>query len=350
MLMLTSVAAASARLLASDLAARAVPLAAPPRPATALVQHGCTRVDGIVSAEHCRRLKRHIFALQAVATLPSEEPADLRHIPGTRIRFREAIDCAFAGSRSDILLPTEDPLVAETLRLVLGALHSTLQAGGLRLPLIENSGTGDRASSAASGATAAAEAAAFEADAGRSDLGVGLELVECACLVSRPGSTHQEIHSDYRRDLPLQQPPRLVAFLYLQDTPTVEHGATIFLPDTATAAAHAAYYDAATAGGVDGTAGGIGAAGSASAPRCATLRAGDVAVYDASLLHFGSANSVQGNQRAVMYLGVAREGETEVLAPRLSAPTELQAVEPLTIARLLRGRAGRSVGGQLSDE
>ena len=237
MLMLTSVAAASARLLASDLA-RAVPLAAPPRPATALVQHGCTRVDGVVSAEHCRRLKRHIFALQAVATLPTEEPADLRHIPGTRIRFREAIDCAFAGSRSDILLPTEDPLVAETLRLVLGALHSTLQAGGLRLPLIENSGTGDRSSSAASGATAAAEAAAFEADAGCSDLGVGLELVECACLVSRPGSTHQEIHSDYRRNLPLQQPPRLVAFLYLQDTPTVEHGATIFPPEDV--AAHAA--------------------------------------------------------------------------------------------------------------
>ena len=38
--------------------------------------------------------------------------------------------------------------------------------------------------------------------------------------------------------------------------------------------------------------------------RCATLGVGDVAIYDASVLHFGSANSVLNNTRVVLYFGV----------------------------------------------
>ena len=40
----------------------------------------------------------------------------------------------------------------------------------------------------------------------------------------------------------------------------------------------------------------------------ATLRAGDALMYDASVLHFGSANSVADNDRVVLYFGVSRGG------------------------------------------
>ena len=39
-------------------------------------------------------------------------------------------------------------------------------------------------------------------------------------------------------------PPRLVAFLYLQDTPSAEWGATHFLPGTSTAQAHSRFFEA----------------------------------------------------------------------------------------------------------
>ena len=72
-----------------------------------------------------------------------------------------------------------------------------------------------------------------------------LELIECAALIAEPGCEHQGTHADYRRflskgELPksARMPPRLVAFLYLQDTPSAEWGATHFLPGTSTAQAH----------------------------------------------------------------------------------------------------------------
>lgn len=110
------------------------------------------------------------------------------------------------------------------------------------------------------------------------------ELIECAAMWCRPGATHQSLHTDFFRfvdeeegggiegegergaysdddgdddadndatyyehgglvvvvvddddgedgaAMELQLPPRVVAFVYLQDVPTVEHGATAFLP------------------------------------------------------------------------------------------------------------------------
>ena len=44
----------------------------------------------------------------------------------------------------------------------------------------------------------------------------------------------------------------------------------------------------------------------------ATLRAGDAVVFDASVLHFGGANTVADNERVVLYFGVARDGEAAV--------------------------------------
>ena len=46
----------------------------------------------------------------------------------------------------------------------------------------------------------------------------------------------------------------------------------------------------------------------------ATVRAGDVVVYDASVLHFGSANTVAGNDRAVFYFGISRAGHAACCA------------------------------------
>ena len=78
-----------------------------------------------------------------------------------------------------------------------------------------------------------------------------LELIECAALIAEPGCEHQGTHADYRRflskgELPksARMPPRLVAFLYLQDTPSAEWGATHFLPGTSTAQAHSRFFEA----------------------------------------------------------------------------------------------------------
>ena len=82
-----------------------------------------------------------------------------------------------------------------------------------------------------------------------------LELIECAALIAEPGCEHQGTHADYRRflskgELPksARMPPRLVAFLYLQDTPSAEWGATHFLPGTSTAQAHSRFFEAGEAG------------------------------------------------------------------------------------------------------
>ena len=40
----------------------------------------------------------------------------------------------------------------------------------------------------------------------------------------------------------------------------------------------------------------------------ATVRAGDAVTYDASVLHYGTANAVEGNDRMVLYFSVARAG------------------------------------------
>ena len=187
---------ASGAVLTSDLALRSTPLTATAHPARALVSQGCARIDGVVSRVFADRMKQHILHHAAA---PSDGlGTDPRHVPGTRIRFRDAIHVELGRDRSDVLLPTEDPLVAETLRQVLGALHGTLQAGALRLPLLDPvSATTTPATAEAaetSGATVAAAAAAL-ADAGDLDYDgeeLELELVECACLINRPGSSHQE--------------------------------------------------------------------------------------------------------------------------------------------------------------
>jgi ectoine hydroxylase-related dioxygenase (phytanoyl-CoA dioxygenase family) len=153
-----------------------------------------------------------------------------------------------------------------------------------------------------------------------------IELVECGALIARPGATHQAVHADYRRNNVLitkhaeggradearpssangaperpPMPPRIVVFVYLQDVTSYAHGPTVFLPGTANAAAHEKVLDGS---------GAVRAGSLEDRPPewMATARAGDAVVYDASVLHFGAANRVKGNERAVFYFGVSRDG------------------------------------------
>jgi hypothetical protein len=294
----------------------------------ALETAGVVRIDGVLDPDTCSLLRQHI--LEMTGDIPIGDPADKQFVPGTRLRFKEAVDLPMDGwkgkawTRNDVLLPLDDSLVANALRVTSVALRELL-SGAVCLP-------GDAAS--------------------------GLELVECAALIARSGAVHQMVHADFVRGgqhpaweaapgstvaapatgrdsggedmLGLsediwaqleqaaapkaadevsghdstastnpygQMPPRLVTFVYLQDVPTAQHGATVFLPGTANDAAHERHL------------GGEASARPTSAPAVlATLRAGDVVVFDASTLHFGGANTVADNERVVFYFGFARNG------------------------------------------
>ena len=326
---------------------------------------GVVRINNVLEAGRCRMIRERILELSeedALRIKMGVDPEDKRFVPGTRLRFGDAVCLPMDGAswtRNDVLLPLEDGLVAEALRVAAGTLQSVLTAGATCLP-------GDAAS--------------------------GLELVELAALVSRSGARHQMLHADFRRDvdfatiaamggppvLPLipeekdevpptalaegedqrakiravlesdqavkagdaaaaaeapiatsanafeQMPPRLVTFVYLQDVPSAEHGATVFLPGTANAAAHARHL-----GGEDPQSRpkampetgilrltditkDVTEEDAAPTAVIATLRAGDAVVFDASVLHFGGANTVTDNERVVLYFGVARDGMAAV--------------------------------------
>lgn len=169
---------------------------------------------------------------------------------------------------------------------------------------------------------------------GEDGSGKDLELVEVASLIVRPGSSHQQFHGDYRRFKQIGEgeepfsntearmgklPPRLVTFVALQDVPTKEHGSTGFVTGTNNAQAHEFVYEGQ----------GIGANENSSDEEiAAAMKAresildistkgvvaacgfckGDMLIYDASVLHWGGANSVPNNDRAMLYFGLARQG------------------------------------------
>ena len=102
-------------------------------------------------------------------------------------------------------------------------------------------------------------------------------------------------------------PPRLVTFIYLQPVDTRFHGPTVFLPGTANAAAHGRVLDRSgrmRPGSLDGR----------ESEWMATVNAGDAVIYDASVLHYGAANTVEGNDRMVFYFGISRSGHASQCA------------------------------------
>ena len=128
------------------------------------------------------------------------------------------------------------------------------------------------------------------------------------------------IDDDAGNDLP----PRLVTFLYLQDCPTLAHGPTAFLPGTADAEAHLLNeFDEEALVEFHGPA------------EVATVDAGDAVIYDASVLHFATANVVPKNDRVVFYCSFALPGAAAAAyVPPPSLPDGMVAAAPLPLSSL----------------
>lgn len=360
------------------------PLLATPndgRASEVLKKCGVVRINGVLDPDVCALTRERILELTSNITAANTD--DLSHVPGTRLRFKTAVQLPMDGkgtsmwTRNDVLLPLEDVLVANALRSACHKLEDVLFDGAAsNLP---------------------------------GDVNSGLELVELAALIARSGASHQMLHADFRRDddfetiaalggepvptreqvavdetaeaedglgidediwtmlekgtvadtssppksrmapaapaAPLgtdekkrnsfgQMPPRLVTFIYLQDVPTSKHGATVFLPGTANAEAHEEHLgsrvpkitapkEAPPKSAMPNTVGllrlkDLSSASSYASPPppgpelpgavIATLNAGDAVVFDASVLHFGGANTVTDNERVLLYFGFARDG------------------------------------------
>lgn len=305
--------------LEDALVMHATPLeASPDRSAAAhdLLTKGVCRINRVVPETDCSALRRHVVATLRRRAADHREAAayasDLRHIPGTRLRFGEPLAVPLNGHRTDLLLPLEDDAVSNVLQRLADELGDILLAGatGGLLPVPPTPPTPTPPDAAGETATATS---------------TPLELVEAACLISEPGASHQDVHADFRRDAnrpSTRLDPRIVAFLYLQDAPTPRHGPTVFVPSTNTPDFHDAYYNRHyehnhNDDDNNNNSKSIHHINNQShsnsrtdlllraGPRCATLGCGDVAIYDASVLHFGSANTVPDNTRVVLYFGVA---------------------------------------------
>ena len=248
------------RLIEAKLAKHAVPLVASVDAAADLRLRGVARMNGILSAAQCAALRLHVGALAERSLDPETakwaawmDPDALgRFVPGTRLRFADALEQQLENKhRRDILLPLEDAVVRDALGVAADKTRPVLEKG----------------------------AAACLAGAGEG----ALELVECGVLASTFGAGHQRLHADFWRDgAGLRaddrgaMPPRLVCFVYLQDTPTVAHGPTGFLPGTATAEAHAATVAPDGSIKTEALAGAV--------AEVATVEAGDAVLYDASVM------------------------------------------------------------------
>jgi hypothetical protein len=318
-----------------------------------LQRDGVVRIDGrSVDPDLCSALRSKILEETSQSPSTSMDIMDKKYVPGTRLRFDVAMDLAFGGDvRHDLLLPLYNncPELPPVLRSAASKLEPLLVAAADSL-LQRLYGSSASASELEGGSTS------------------NLEVVEVGSLLVRPGSGHQAMHGDYRRfhngHNPQQQqqaeeepmantqarmetlPPRLVCFVALQDVPTNQHGATGFVTGTHTSEAHELVY---------GTGQGITAKQDdpqkievANRNRQAILDLsmqqasgvrmtegmgrGDMLVYDASVLHWGGANSVPHNDRAMLYFGVALPGAAAMLSGKPSKVMEsFEIVPPLLL-------------------
>jgi hypothetical protein len=159
MSMTTSTRPFESALVASGMPLRATALE---HAATELAREGVARVDGVFDAARCAALRARVFALAADAG------SDRRYVPGTRLRYGDALNLPMGETRrTDVLLPLDDALVADALRAAASHLHAPLAASAAVLP---------------------------------DDDGAALDLVECGALIAWPGAPHQPLHADFRRE------------------------------------------------------------------------------------------------------------------------------------------------------
>ena len=74
-----------------------------------LLNNGVARANNIVDKECCRELRAKVEKWLAVE---DATPDDARFVPGTRLSLSTPMRLSFAGSRADLLLPIEEPVVS----------------------------------------------------------------------------------------------------------------------------------------------------------------------------------------------------------------------------------------------
>mmetsp|Transcript_7976 Transcript_7976/g.12211 ORF Transcript_7976/g.12211 Transcript_7976/m.12211 type:complete len:339 (-) Transcript_7976:87-1103(-) len=267
-------------------------------PQQTLIREGVCRLNQVITPEDCQVLRNRILEFtQQQQQSPRNE--DRRYIPQTRCRFSEPVAVPL-NQRTDVLLPVEDAVVGRLLQTLIQRLGPILQDAADALLLVPND------------------------DKKKND--TPLQLVEAGALISEYGATDQTLHADFRRDIPNRKdktlPPRLVTFLYLQDAPSCEYGPTIFLPGTNTVQGHQSFLEQTTQN-LDQT--------SVISSRSACLNKGDVVMYDASVLHFGSANQVPNNVRVVFYFGLSRYEPEAANNDTTSSSSSLMTIEPILV-------------------
>ena len=249
-----------------------------------LMDAGVCRLNGALSHDDCDRIRDFVVSSLEQPPPPSSASAiPQASIPDTRLNCGVDPILLPLNHRTDMLLPLQDHLVEETLQKLIAELGPIYNQA---VPELLSTTTAQQSQSHQSQ---------------REEDGK-IHLLEAASLISECGATHQQMHADFRRDLAHQAsrlPPRIVTFLYLQDCPTKDHGPTMFLPQTNTPEAHELHQ---TQHQIPAD----------TIPMAALLSKGDVAIYDASVLHFGSANKVPENTRAVLYFGVGYGGDQTV--------------------------------------
>ena len=75
-----------------------------------LLNNGVARVNDVVDKDVCRELRAEVEQWLAVQ---DAVPEDARFVPGTRLSLSTPMRLSFAGSRADLLLPIEEPVVSK---------------------------------------------------------------------------------------------------------------------------------------------------------------------------------------------------------------------------------------------
>ena len=151
-----------------------------------LLSNGVARVDNIVDKDVCRELRAEVEKWLAVE---DATPEDARFVPGTRLSLATPMRLSFAGSRADLLLPIEEPVVSN---VAMKAIRACLAGVEKARTLLEGTGP--------------------------------LEIVELGALTASVGATHQALHRDTWGGIP----NRIVLFVALDEVEDGDAGATVF--------------------------------------------------------------------------------------------------------------------------
>ena len=248
-----------------------------------LLSNGVCRISGLLRPDDCDVLGDYVNQMLQVTTSsssPISRPKLPSRIPDTRLNCESEPVLLPLHPRTVMLLPLQNNLVQAALQYLISRLGPIFEhVVPQLLPPSKNPHNSN------------------------------VQLLEAACEVFAPAGVHQQLHASFSRDPSCSSPvpPRIAAFVYLQDTPNKQHGPTVFVPRSNTKEAHQ-HFKTQTFPAQDAVA--------------AILNKGDVVLYDASLLHFNSANR-NGHDRGVLYFSAGYGGQRQV--------TECHAIDGTTL-------------------